>query len=135
VCGQFAYGGLYNLSIVKTDIRGWANRTEVALPPPPVGENGQGSPATSARKRRVCRELKCICATADAEHVVCVCTDGGVIYYNTLTARLETVSGTLVRVLYHACDSIVCRLCFVLRTLCIVLNAFVICFRDRFVVI
>ncbi|CAM9559816.1 unnamed protein product, partial [Phaeothamnion confervicola] len=42
VFNDFAYGGLYQLSMVRIDADEWANRTELALPPPTGDGDGDG---------------------------------------------------------------------------------------------
>jgi WD40 repeat protein len=72
---DFAIGGLYNFAIVKLGAPKEANRDAFDLPERSVeDDNGQ-------RRKRMSREVDDVIGTQDAKHVLCLCTDGGVIYY------------------------------------------------------
>src|SRR5690242_15517860 len=82
VSGEFAFGGMYEFSVVNLDGTGWVNRTEMALPAP-ADEPDAG--ARGPRKRRVCREISGVVCSQDGKHIIAACTDGSLVYYNGRT--------------------------------------------------
>jgi hypothetical protein len=64
VSGEFAFGGEYQLSLIKLNADSWANRTEIELPSAQEDVSGGSG---GARKRRVMRTISRVLPTEDAQ--------------------------------------------------------------------
>jgi WD40 repeat protein len=73
ILSDFAFGGATQLALVKLDAQAVANRMEVALPSVP----GNG---VKQKRRQLC-SIKEVIGTHDGTHVVVICSDGSVFYY------------------------------------------------------
>lgn len=73
---EYALGGTYEFAIVKIDAVKEANRDAYEMPEKFNEEDSNG-----LRRRRTMREIDEVIATADGQHVLILCTDGGVMYF------------------------------------------------------
>ena len=74
--GELSFGGTYNFSVLRLDAPKWANRESYEVPAR-CTEDDSGQ-----RRRRLMREINEVIACHDGNHVLALCTDGGVLYYH-----------------------------------------------------
>jgi hypothetical protein len=72
----YAFGGTYDLSVVRLDAPKLTNRDAFELPIL-SSEDDQGQ-----RRKRSCRQIDEVIGTSDAKHILVLTTDGGVFYKN-----------------------------------------------------
>lgn len=100
VSGEFAFGGVYEFSVVNLDGTGWVNRTEMALPP---AAEEPDSGAGGSRRRRVCREISGVVCSHDGKHILAACTDGSLLYYNGRTCTTPILLPDMEVTQTHCC--------------------------------
>jgi hypothetical protein len=74
----FAYGGTYDLAVVRLDADKQNNRDGFEIPGRAI-EDDKGN-----RRKRMMRQIDEIVGTDDGKHALVLCTDGGVLYFNCL---------------------------------------------------
>eukprot|EP01033_Poteriospumella_lacustris_P014194 gene14194-10141_t len=92
---DFAYGGIYEFSMVKVDknIPKEANRNIFELPDKALPESQYEE---SVRRRRTMREVVDVVGTQDGEHVLVKVADGGVLHFHhprTTHMRSDSLAG------------------------------------------
>lgn len=76
IMSSFCFGGTYDLAVVRLDASGKLNRDEFEIPGRST-EDDKGQ-----RRKRMMRQIDEIIGTDDGKHVLVLCTDGGVLYFN-----------------------------------------------------
>ena len=75
---KYAYGGTYDLAVVKFGATKDLNRDEIHVP------SSKASVETDLNKRkRKLREIETIVGMSEGEQILLLCTDGGVLFYDT----------------------------------------------------
>jgi hypothetical protein len=100
VYGDFAYGGMYQLSLVNLEAAAWANRTELELPSATVTSTSSSSSSIN-NARRHCRVIRKLAGTQDGKHVLAVCSDGQVLYHrhssSGCNSHLQALNTMMIR--------------------------------------
>lgn len=74
---KYAYGGTYDLSVVKFGATKDLNRDEIHVPSKATAD------ADPNKRKRKLREIESIVGMSEGEQILLLCTDGGVLFYDT----------------------------------------------------
>jgi len=85
---KYAYGGTYDLAVVKFGATKDLNRDEIHVPSKATADSDPNK-----RKRKL-REIETIVGMSEGEEILLLCTDGGVLFYDTTSTDLSCQSET-----------------------------------------